>query len=128
MIEVYNFLVGKRIIILTPKWRSFAGNLNSVSDVIDNLGFSQVRVNGKIIDSDRIKDINLISGFLYNIDIAVDRITIANDLKTMTEFVRSLQVALKNGDGTNELIFLDFDTKEEFRYHLTEDVLRKALG
>lgn len=128
MIELYNFLVGKRIMILTPKWRSFAGNLNSVSDLIDNLGFSQVRVNGKIIDSDRIKDINIISGFLYNIDIAVDRITITNDIKTMTEFARALQVALKNGDGTNELIFIDFDTKEEFRYHLTGDVLRKALG
>jgi excinuclease UvrABC ATPase subunit len=128
MIEVYNFLVGKRIMILTPKWRSFAGNLNSVSDVIDNHGFSQVRVNGKIIDSDGIKDLNIISGFLYNIDIAVDRITITNDIKSMTQFVKSLQVALKNGDGTNELIFLDFDTKEEFRYYLTEDVLRKALS
>ncbi len=114
--------------ILTPKWRSFAGNLNSVSDVIDNHGFSQVRVNGKIIDSDGIKDLNIISGFLYNIDIAVDRITITNDIKSMTQFVKSLQVALKNGDGTNELIFLDFDTKEEFRYYLTEDVLRKALS
>ena len=128
MVDLFNFLNGKRISILAPKWKSFNGDLTKIANEIDDLGFSKARLNGKMMDVDQVNHINKNRNFLYDIDIVVDRISLDTDIKTMKQFVQSLQIALKNGDGSNVIIFQDFDTKEEFRYLLNKEAVSKGLG
>ncbi|MFG4004607.1 hypothetical protein [Flavobacterium aquidurense] len=128
MVDLFNFLNGKRISILTPKWKSFNGDLIKIASEIDDLGFSKVRLNGKMMDIDQVNNIRKNHKFLYDIDVVIDRLTLDTDIKTMAQFIKSLQMALKNGDGTNVIIFLDFDTNEEFRYLVNEETIRRGLN
>jgi len=128
MVDLFNFLNGKRISILTPKWKSFNGDLIKIASEIDDLGFSKVRLNGKMMDIDQVNNMRNNHKFLYDIDVVIDRLTLDTDIKTMAQFIKSLQMALKNGDGTNVIIFLDFDTNEEFRYLVNEETIRRGLN
>ena len=128
MIDLFNFLSGKRISILAPLFKSFNGDLKKVSTDLDDLGFLKVRLNGKMMDIDKMHSIKVIPNFLYDIDVVVDRLLLDADVKTMARFIESLQAALKYGDGSNVILFLDQDTGEGFMYLLNKEAISKGLG
>lgn len=128
MIDLFNFLSGKRISILAPLFKSFNGDLKKVSADLDDLGFLKVRLNGKMTDIEKMNNIKIIPNFLYDIDVVVDRLLLDADVKTMARFIESLQAALKYGDGSNVIVFLDQDTSEEFRYLLNREAISKGIG
>lgn len=128
MIDLFNFLSGKRISILAPLFKSFNGDLKKVSTDLDNVGFLKVRLNGKMIDIEKMNNIKIIPNFLYDIDVVVDRLLLDADFKTVARFIESLQAALTHGDGSNIIVFIDQDTSEEFRYLLNKDAIVKGLN
>lgn len=128
MIDLFNFLSGKRISILAPLFKSFNGDLKKVSTDLDNVGFLKVRLNGKLIDIEKMNTIKITPNFLYDIDVVVDRLVLDTEIKTVTRFIESLQAALKCGDGSNVIIFLDQDSNEEFRYLLDKEAISKGIG
>ena len=128
MIALYNFLLGKRISILTPFLKSVNGGLKKISNDIDDLGFLKVRINGKMMDVEKMDNIKITPNFLYDIDVVVDRLLLDAEVKTMTRFIESLKAALKFGDGSNVIIFLDQDSGEEFRYLLDKEAISKGIG
>jgi excinuclease ABC subunit A len=128
MIELFNFLSGKRVSILTPLLKSFNGDLKKTSIDLDDLGFLKVRLNGKMIDIEKMNSIKIMSNFLYDVDVVVDRLLVDIDVKTITRFIESLQTALKYGDGSSVIIFLDQDSGEEFRYLLDKEAISKGIG
>lgn len=127
MIELFNFLSGKRVSILTPLLKSFNGDLKKISIDLDDLGFLKVRLNGKMIDIEKMNSIKIMSNFLYDVDVVVDRLLVDIDVKTITRFIESLQTALKYGDGSSVIIFLDQDSGEEFRYLLDKEAISKGI-
>ncbi|NWL04253.1 hypothetical protein DM790_25830 [Flavobacterium collinsii] len=127
MNELINFLQGRRIYILTPKVKSFSGDLKKLSQEIDDLGFSKIRINNKVMDIYQLCAIKNISSFVFDIDVVVDRITLTGESRIISQFLKSLSFALKHGDGTNVIIFVDFDTKEEFRFLMDINSIKNYL-
>ncbi|MBB4804377.1 excinuclease UvrABC ATPase subunit [Flavobacterium nitrogenifigens] len=124
MVELIDFLQGRRISILTPKLKSFSGDLKKVSQEIEDYGFFKLRINGKMIDVDQINTIKTNSNFVFDIDVVIDRLTLNKDNNIISQFLKSLSIALRHGDGSKIVVFLDFDTKEEFRFQMSEDILK----
>ncbi len=124
MVELIDFLQGRRISILTPKLKSFSGDLKKVYQEIEDYGFLKVRVNGKMIDLNQMNTIKTSNNFVFDIDVVVDRLTLNKDNNIISQFLKSLSIALRHGDGSKIVVFLDFDTKEEFRFQMSEDILK----
>lgn len=124
MIELIDFLQGRRISILTPKLSSFSGDLKKISQEIEDYGFLKVRINGKMMDLDQMIAIKTSNNFVFDIEVVVDRLTLNKENKTISQFLKSLSIALRHGDGSNIVVFLDFDTKEEFRFQMSEDIFK----
>lgn len=111
-------LIGKRINILAPLLRSHKGDFKQILAKLEDQGFLKVRINGKLIDLEGITKMEASPYILYDIDLVIDRIHFKSDSESMNRFIRSLDDAVKFGDGSHEVIFENNETHEEFRYTL----------
>lgn len=114
----FKTLIGKRLNILAPLVKSHKGDIGQLLTKIGDDGFLKVRINGELMDLYPIVDMKTSPYISYDIDIVVDRMRFEPDSDSMKRFAESVECAVKYGNGSNEVIFEDNDTKEEFRYIL----------
>lgn len=111
-------LIGKKINILIPLLQSHKGEFKKILVELEQKGFSKVRLNGKLLDLDGIMNMEASPYISYDLDIVIDRLDFKADSESMNRFIRSLDDAVKYGNGSNEVILVDNETHEEFRYTL----------
>ena len=101
--------IGTRIIVLAPVIRGRKGEHKSVIDRIRRDGFTRVRVDGEMkrLDEDEIV---LAKNNKHNIEIVVDRIVIREDNRS--RIAEALEIAIKEGEGVCNVIFMPRDGKE----------------
>lgn len=114
----FNHLIGKRINILAPLLRSHKGDFKQILAKLEDQGFLKVRINGKVMDLQGILSMEASPYISYDLDIMIDRLHLQADSESMNRFIRSLDDAVKFGNGSHEVILHVNDTNEEFKYTL----------
>ena len=101
--------IGTRIIVLAPVIRGRKGEHKSVIDRIRRDGFTRVRVDGEMkrLDEDEIV---LAKNNKQNIETVRDRIVIREDNRS--RIAEALEIAIKEGEGVCNVIFMPRDGKE----------------
>jgi len=114
----FKHLIGKRVNILAPLLRSYKGDFRKILAKLEDQGFLKIRINGKTMDLEGILDMKASPFISYDLDIVIDRIHFKSDSESMNRFIRSLDDAVKFGNGSHEVIIENNETHEEFKYTL----------
>ena len=102
--------VDKKVIILAPKIKGRKGHYRELFEQILKMGFTKVRVDGKVQDIE--KGMKLDRYKIHDIDIVIDRIIISSsDRKRIYDAVTT---AMKHGDKSMMLMELDSDEVRHF--------------
>ena len=102
--------VDKKVIILAPKIKGRKGHYRELFEQILKMGFTKVRVDGKVQDIE--KGMKLDRYKIHDIDIVIDRIIISSsDRKRIYDAVTT---AMKHGDKSMMLMELDSDEIRHF--------------
>lgn len=110
----------KKIIILAPKIKGRKGHYRELFEQILKLGFTKVRVDGKIQD---IKPGMKLSRYaIHDIEIVIDRIQVSEEHKQRIS--ESIQTALKYGGKT--ILIQDFETGDI--RHLSKSLMCPTTG
>jgi excinuclease ABC subunit A len=100
----------KKVIILAPKIKGRKGHYRELFEQILKMGFTKVRVDGKVQDIE--KGMKLDRYKIHDIDIVIDRIIISSsDRKRIYDAVTT---AMKHGDKSMMLMELDSDEVRHF--------------
>jgi len=97
---------GKKVIVLAPKIKGRKGHYRELFEQITKLGFTKVRVDGKLLDIkagmklDRYK--------IHDVDIVIDRLVASS--KDRQRIYDSVITAMKH--GSKSMMIMDFDTEE----------------
>lgn len=89
-------LAGKKINILAPKVSGRKGLYKDVLNEIADDGFTKIRLDGEIMELKT--DLKLSRYKIHDIEIVIDRVNV--DEKHKSRIYDSLEVALRNGNGT----------------------------
>lgn len=114
----FKHIIGKRINMLAPLLRKHKGDFRQILAKLEDQGFLKVRINGKIMDLEGILNMEASPYISYDLDIVIDRLHLQADAESMNRFIRSLDDAVKFGNGSHEVIIVNHETQEEFKYTL----------
>lgn len=103
ILEQYN---GKKIILLAPTVKGRKGHYRELFEQILKMGFTKVRVDGKVQDIE--KGMKLDRYKIHDIDIVIDRLSI--DKKDKKRIYDAVILSMKHGN--KEMMVMDFDTEE----------------
>ncbi|UCD27075.1 MAG: excinuclease ABC subunit UvrA [Candidatus Bathyarchaeota archaeon] len=99
---------GKTLLFLAPIIRGIKGTHEKVLDDLKKDGYTQIRVDQRIYDSDRIlEEVHLERYGKHWIEAVIDRIHITNEERS--RIAESIEQALQVGNGTMIVIDGDFD-------------------
>jgi excinuclease ABC subunit A len=103
ILEQYN---GKKIILLAPTVKGRKGHYRELFEQILKMGFTKVRVDGKVQDIE--KGMKLDRYKIHDIDIVIDRLAI--NKKDKKRIYDAVILSMKHGN--KEMMVMDFDTEE----------------
>lgn len=103
ILEQYN---GKKIILLAPTVKGRKGHYRELFEQILKMGFTKVRVDGKVQDIE--KGMKLDRYKIHDIDIVIDRLAI--DAKDKKRIYDAVILSMKHGN--KEMMVMDFETEE----------------
>lgn len=114
----FNVLMGKKLYILVPIVKSHKGDIRKLLEKFDYDNIPEVRINGSIMVLDMIMDMKTSPYISYDIDAVIHRMRLKPESGSLKLFAECIERAVKYSNGSNEVIFLDVETKEEFKYIL----------
>lgn len=104
--EVMKLPAGVRLMILAPIVKSKKGEFAHVPEQYRRLGFARARVDGVIYALDEFPELD--KKFKHDIEIVVDRIALADDVRTRV--AQSVEQSLEIADGVVQILDVDSDT------------------
>lgn len=96
---------GKRLMILAPVVKDKKGEFAHIPEQYRRLGFARARVDGVVYSLDEFPELQ--KTYKHSIEIVVDRIAIADDMKSRVS--QSVEQALDIGGGIVEILRVDDD-------------------
>ena len=103
---------GKKVALLAPKVKGRKGHYRELFEQIQRLGYSKVRVDGKILELNQ--PIKLDRYKTHDIEVVVDRF-VAGEIQT-NRCLQTVQTCLKMGEGT--LMVLDLEANSLRHYSM----------
>lgn len=103
ILEYYN---EKKVILLAPVIKGRKGHYRELFEQILKMGFSKVRVDGKVQDIERGMKLDRYK--IHDIDIVIDRLAI--DKKDRKRIYDAVILSMKHGN--KEMMVMDFETEE----------------
>lgn len=103
--EVLKLPTGSRLMILAPIAKGKKGEFAHIPEQYRRLGFARARVDGVVYSLDEYPELD--KKYKHNVEIVVDRIAIADDMRTRV--AQSVEQALEIGDGVVEVLDVDGD-------------------
>jgi len=97
---------GKKMIVMSPKIKGRKGHYRELFEQIQKMGFTKVRVDGKIQEIQ--KGMRLDRYKIHDIDIVIDRIIVSK--KDRDRIYNSIVTAMKH--GSKSISIMDVDTQE----------------
>ncbi|MDB5179393.1 MAG: uvrA [Candidatus Saccharibacteria bacterium] len=104
--EVMKLQTGARLMILAPIVKSKKGEFAHVPEQYRRLGFARARVDGVVYSLDEFPDLD--KKFKHDIEIVVDRIALADDVRARV--AQSVEQSLEIADGVVQILDVDADT------------------
>jgi excinuclease ABC subunit A len=104
--EVMKLPAGARLMILAPIVKSKKGEFAHVPEQYQRLGFARARVDGVVYALDEFPQLD--KKFKHDIEIVVDRIAMAEDIRSRV--AQSVEQSLDIADGVVEILDVDADT------------------
>ena len=116
-----NYL-NKKVILLSPVIKSRKGHYRELFEQISKQGFTQVRIDGKIVDL--VKGLKLDRYKIHDIEIVIDKLKLNKDINNQKRLLESIKTAMYHGEGTIMLVdILD----NSFRY-FSKNLMCEATG
>ena len=110
---VQSLPLGKKLLILAPYARSKKAEFKEDFQDLLRKGFMRVRVDGRILSLD--EEVALDGNIAHDVDVVVDRITLAKD--TNSRVAESLTAALQFGNGVCSIVDAESDEEQLFSMH-----------
>jgi excinuclease ABC subunit A len=105
---------GKTLVFLAPVIRGMKGTHEQVFDDLKKQGFTKIRVDQKIYDSDRIKEeVKLVRYEKHWIEAVIDTVKICDEERS--RIAEAVEQALQNGKGTLIVIDVASETADQRR-------------
>jgi excinuclease ABC subunit A len=104
--EVMKLTAGTRLMILAPIVKAKKGEFAHVPEQYRRLGFARARVDGVVYSLDEFPELD--KKYKHDIEIVVDRIALADDMRTRV--AQSVEQSLEIADGVVEVLDVDSDT------------------
>lgn len=104
--EVMKLPEGSRLMILAPIVKSKKGEFAHVPEQYQRLGFARARVDGVVYALDEFPELD--KKYKHSIEIVVDRIAMAQDLRSRV--AQSVEQSLEIADGVVEILDVDGDS------------------
>ncbi len=101
-----------KVILLAPLVRNEKGNQAEALDQIRRSGYIRARVDGEIVEIENLTKLKKTA--FHSVDIVVDRLVIASDVRA--RLTDSVELALREGEGSIAVLVADVDDswREEF--------------
>ncbi|EPB65727.1 hypothetical protein ANCCEY_15207 [Ancylostoma ceylanicum] len=103
---ILNHYHGKKVILLAPVVKGRKGHYRELFEQILKMGFTKVRVDGKVQDIERGMKLDRYK--IHDIDIVIDRLAI--DKKDQKRIYDAVILSMKHGN--KEMMVMDFETEE----------------
>ena len=103
---------GKTLVILAPIIRGMKGTHEQVIDDLIKDGYTKIRIDGKIYESDTVKEeVKLARYEKHWIEAVIDTITISDEERS--RLAEAVEAAIKAGKGTMIVIDANLDTSQK---------------
>ena len=112
----------KKVVLLSPVIKSRKGHYRELFQQISKQGFTQVRVDGEILDL--IKGLKLDRYKIHDIEIVIDKLKLSNDVNNQKRLLESIKTAMYHGEGTIMLVNIEDDS---FRY-FSKNLMCESTG
>ena len=94
--------INKKVILLSPVIKSRKGHYRELFEQISKQGFTQVRIDGEIIDL--VKGLKLDRYKIHDIEIVIDKLKLNNEVNNQKRLLESIKTAMYHGEGTIMLV------------------------
>ena len=112
----------KKVVLLSPVIKSRKGHYRELFEQISKQGFTQVRVDGEILDL--TKGLKLDRYKIHDIEIVIDKLKLSNDVNNQKRLLESIKTAMYHGEGTIMLVNIEDDS---FRY-FSKNLMCESTG
>ena len=112
----------KKVILLSPVIKSRKGHYRELFEQISKQGFTQVRVDGEILDL--TKGLKLDRYKIHDIEIVIDKLKLSNDVNNQKRLLESIKTAMYHGEGTIMLVNIEDNS---FRY-FSKNLMCESTG
>lgn len=103
---------GKTLVFLAPIIRGMKGTHENVLDDLKKDGYTKIRVDGKIYESDTVREeVKLVRYEKHWIEPVIDTVTISDEERS--RIAEAVEAALKAGKGTMIVIDANLDTSQK---------------
>jgi excinuclease ABC subunit A len=103
---------GKTLVFLAPIIRGMKGTHENVLDDLKKDGYTKIRVDGKIYESDSVREeVKLVRYEKHWIEPVIDTVTISDEERS--RIAEAVEAALKAGKGTMLVIDANLDTSQK---------------
>jgi len=96
-----NYL-NKKVILLSPVIKSRKGHYRELFEQISKQGFTQVRIDGEIVDL--VKGLKLDRYKIHDIEIVIDKLKLNKEINNQKRLLESIKTAMYHGEGTIMLV------------------------
>ena len=112
----------KKVVLLSPVIKSRKGHYRELFEQISKQGFTQVRVDGEILDL--TKGLKLDRYKIHDIEIVIDKLKLSNDVNNQKRLLESIKTAMYHGEGTIMLVNIEDNS---FRY-FSKNLMCESTG
>ena len=114
--------INKKVILLSPVIKSRKGHYRELFEQISKQGFTQVRIDGEIIDL--VKGLKLDRYKIHDIEIVIDKLKLNNGANNQKRLLGSIKTAMYHGEGTIMLV----DILDKSIRYFSKNLMCEATG